>query len=386
MRRVRRRETGEAAPAEPGTFRRMLPYALGVWHLLAALFLCIAAVSLLELATPWVMGVVLIDQVIGRQDLGRLPFVVGMLAAIFVGHKFASFLQEYFHELSSQRFIHRLRCDFFEKLQRLPLGFFEQRRSGELVARATGDVDTVENLLRTLIQDVATEFFLLVGTVYFMFLMSPGLTLYVLPTLVGLAASVFFFKRTAKKFARRVRAMLGEMAGLATETVAGVRVVKAFSAEMFEVARFSAKSTELLRSRVRMAKLQSVYSSTVDLWVFGGTAVVIYMATPRVVAGELEIGAMVTYLAYLQKLYGPAKKLSKVSFSIQKIMASADRIFEVMTLPGESQVIHAEPEASVPARRIAPAPVREKPAAAPTAPAVRFEHVTLRYDDGPAAL
>jgi subfamily B ATP-binding cassette protein MsbA len=308
------------------------------WLLLAGLFACIIIKSLLELAVPWIMGFMLFDDVIAKRNLSALPRVVAILIAIFLAQKAFSFLQEYLNELANQRIVHRIRCDLYEHIERLPLRFFDRNRTGDLQSRLTSDVDTADGLLKTLVQDLASEVVMLVGTISFLVFVNPELTLFVLPTLPALAVSVFFFKRTIKRVARRLRDLIGEMASQASETISGIRVLKAFSGEEFEAERFSSKSLELLRARVGITKLQSIYSSTVDVWVFTGTLIVILTATPRIHAGTFTVGALVAYLSYLNKLYGPAKAISKINVSLQKILAAGDRIFEVMDVPAEPEV------------------------------------------------
>jgi subfamily B ATP-binding cassette protein MsbA len=342
--KVGRKTTADKAQlqkARPGTFRRLLAYTRVAWRLLLALFSCIIVKSLLELSIPWVMGFLLFDGVIAKGNLSGLPTVVIILVAIFLAQKGFSFLQEYLNELTNQRIVHRIRCDLYEHIERLPLKFFDRHRTGDLQSRLTSDVDTADGLLKTLVEDLASEVVMLIGTISFLIVVNPSLTAFVLPTIPALAISVFFFKRTIKKVARQLRDLIGEMASLAGETIIGVRVLKAFCGEDFEAARFSAKSIELLRARVGIAKLQSVYSSTVDVWVFAGTMIVIVTASPRIIAGTFTVGALVAYLSYLNKLYGPAKALSKINVSIQKILAAGDRIFEVMDVASEAQLDQA---------------------------------------------
>ena len=324
--------------ARPGTFRRLLAYTRVAWHLLLALFSCIIIKSLLELAVPWVMGFMLFDGVIAKKNLSALPQVIVVLSAIFLAQKIFSFLQEYLDELTNQKVVHRLRCDLYERIERLPLRFFDRHRTGDLQARITGDVDTADGLLKTLVEDLASQVVMLIGTISFLIAVNPRLTAFVLPTLPALALSVFFFKRTIKTVARSLRDMIGELANLAGETISGVRVLKAFGGEEFEAERFSSKSLELLRARVGIAKLQSIYSSTVDVWVFIGTMIVLVTASRGVLAGTFTVGALVAYLSYLNKLYGPAKALSKINVSIQKILAAGDRIFEVMDVASEAEL------------------------------------------------
>lgn len=360
--------------AKRGTLRRLLMYALDVWHLLAALGICIVSTSLLDLAVPWIIGFLLIDRVIKPKDLSHLPLVVMLISVAFLGQQVFGFGQDYFQELANQRVLNKLRCDLYAHTMALPVRFFDRGQTGELLSRVTGDVDAVEGFLDTLMQDVGSQVITLIGALSFLFAVSVKLTLYMLPTVAALALSVFFFKRTVKRFSRRVRDTLGEMGGLAGEAIAGVRVVKAFCAERFEVGRFSEKSSKLLRGRVKATKLSSVYSSTVESCAFLGTLIVIVVAAPWAVAGAFTIGALVAYLSYLNKLYSPVKKLSKVNLSIQKILAAGDRVFEIMDVAPERsdglRIERSSPSALPSARE----------STKPFSGAVEFENVTFGYD------
>src|SRR5438034_8537093 len=162
---------------------------------------------------------------------------------------------------------------------------------------------------------------------------------------------------------------------MASETVEGVRVVKGFLGEDYEERRFAAQSLQVLRARVGVVRLRSLSSATVDLGVLLGTIIAVSVAAPKVVAGTFSVGALVAYLGYLGKLYGPAKRLSKVNVSIQKIVAAAERIFEIRDVPPEERV-----EVAPAVRPVLPPGVSPRPA-----PSVRFEQVTFSYgDDRPA--
>jgi subfamily B ATP-binding cassette protein MsbA len=362
--------------AAQGSLARLIPYALGVWPLLAATLVCILAGSLLELAVPWVMGFLLLDTVVKEARLDQLPRVVFLLVAIFIGQKLVGFLQDYFEELANQRLVHKLRCDLFHHLQHLPVRFFDRGRTGELTARVTSDIDSVEGFLPTLVDDVVTDAVLFLGTLYFLFRVEPRLTLYVAPTVLAMALALFLFKPRVRRFAQRVRAMIGDLTSMVSETLAGVRVVKVFLGEDYEQRRFAAQSLQVLRARVGVVMLRSISSATVDLGVLLGTIIAVSVTVPRVVAGTFSVGALVAYLGYLGKLYGPAKRLSKVNVSIQKIVAAAERIFEIRDVAPEERVEAA------PAVRPAPSP-----SVSPgLAPSVRFEQVTFSYGDERPAL
>lgn len=320
-----------------GTFWRLVAYAAGVWPQLVALEICIVGSALLDLARPWIIGFQLFDLVIRKQDLSRLPFVILLLTGSFVGQQILDFGTDVLQELSNQRLINRLRCDLYAHTIALPVRFFDRGRTGDLLSRVTGDIETVETFLETLMQNIGSQFVTLVGTLVAMFAVSSRLTLFLLPTVIALACSVLFFRRPVKLFSRRVRNLIGDMASRAEEAIGGVRVVKAFCGESFELERFANKSGDLLQGRVRLKKLSAIYSSTVEFCVFTGTLIVVWFAPHWVVTSRtLTIGGLVAFFTYTSKLYSPVKALSKMNLSMQKILAAADRVFEVMDMPPES--------------------------------------------------
>ena len=340
--------------AKKNSLARLLAYSLRGWHLLAWAVVFLIANSLLDLAVPWVMGFVLLDRVVKRGDLGQLPVVVTLLVGIFLGQKVSDFLADYYRTLTTQRLIHALRCDLYEHLQILPVRFFDQRQSGELMVRITGDVENVDTFVSTLTQELATQLITFIGAIILLFTINARLTLSILPTIVALSLCVHFFRATVKRNARRARQLMGEMAAVAGEMLSGVRLVKAFCAEQFEARRFSRGSAKVIDARIDAIKLQALYSSVVDACVLAGTVIVIVVASRWVVSGTFTVGALVAYLGYLNKIYGPVKKLSKVNLTIQKAVVAADRVFELMDLTPESinrsgrrlEAQHRQPEIS----------------------------------------
>jgi ATP-binding cassette, subfamily B, bacterial MsbA len=359
-----------------GTFRRLLGYAAGVWPVLTLLGACILGSTLLDLARPWIFGFMLLDRVIRHHDMGQLSTVVWLLSGAFVGQQIFDFGSDVLQELANQRLVNRVRCDLYDHTLSLPVECFDRGRTGDLLSRITGDIDTVESFLDTLMQNIGSESVKLVGTLIAMFAVSVKLTLFLLPTVVTLSCAVLFFRKPVKQFSRRVRNVIGDMASLAEEAIGGVRVVKTFCGEKFEFARFARKSNELLRGRVRLKKLSAFYSTSVEVCVFAGTLIVIKVGTPWVVvAGTITTGGLVAFVTYLDKLYGPVKTLSKMNLSIQKILAAGDRVFEVMD-------VHPEPVKRTLALPFSPLSLRitteKRPA--PLTGDVRFENVSFGYD------
>jgi subfamily B ATP-binding cassette protein MsbA len=363
-----------------GTFRRLISYTANLWPLLTALQVCIVGSALLDVARPWIIGFQLFDLVIRKEDLSRLPFVIFFLTASFVGQQILDFAADVLQELTNQRLVTRLRCDLYAHTIALPVRFFDHGRTGDLLSRVTGDLDTVENFLDTLMQSFGSQFITLAGTLAAMFAVSARLTFFLLPTVVALASSVFFFRRPVKRFSRRVRNLAGDMASLAEEAICGIRVVKAFCGENFEAERFSNKCKHILQGRVRLKKLSAAYSSSVELCVFAGTLIVVWIAPHWVINGKtLTFGGLVAFFSYTTKLYGPVKVLSKMNLSIQKILVSADRVFEVMDVGTESENGFGPLRHSLLSRT---PDIGTAPVAAPLRIKgdIRFENVSFAYD------
>jgi len=359
-----------------GTFLRLLRYAKGVWPTLAILGICIVGSTLLDLARPWIFGFMLLDRVIRHHDLARLPVVIWLLTGAFIGQQIFDFGSDVLQELANQRLVNRVRCDLYEHTLALPVDCFDRGRTGDMLSRLSGDIDTVENFLDTLMQNIGSETVKLVGALVAMFAVSVKLTLFLLPTVVALSCSVLFFRKPVKQFSRRVRNLIGDMSSMAEEAIGGVRVVKAFCAERFELSRFSKKSGELLRGRVRLKKLSAMYSTSVELCIFVGTLIVIKVGTPWVaVAGTITVGGLVAFVTYLDKLYGPVKALSKMNLSIQKILAAGDRVFEVMDITPEP-VNRLREESSTKFPRLG----ISEDLAAPITGDIRFDDVSFGYD------
>jgi subfamily B ATP-binding cassette protein MsbA len=341
---VARRERGERSislgrvsrMSSRFVLRRLARHVLREWKALACLLVSTWASSLLDLALPYVTGIVLLDRVIRGKRLDQLELVVVALVAIFVGQKLADFSTDYVQVRVSQRFVHRLRCDLFEHVERLPVAFFDRHQTGEVLTRLTVDIDTIDTLVSSVLPGLAGQLVTLGGALVLLCATSPVLTLFVVPTVIALAASVAIFKGRVRTYARRVRDAAGLVSVRATEAIAGVRVIKAFSAESFEADRFEKDSSEVFTARLRSVVPQSFFTASVDACVLTGTLLVVVFGTHRILAGTLTVGALVTSLGYLNRIYNEAKKTSRMNIPIQRVLVAAERIFEIMDMTPES--------------------------------------------------
>jgi len=314
---------------------RLLDYVRHQWKLLPFVLVSMIAATLLDLAAPWITGVILIDRVIIARDASLLPWVVlGLLGAVMLRQVF-EFAHRYFLSLLTQRTIHRLRCDLYQHVEGLPVSFFAGTPVGDLVSRQVSDADAIEEGLKAFVTEAGVHLVMVFGVLGLLFALNVQLTLLILPFLLLLAAVMHVFRRVIKGFSRQIRDSMGRLATLSTETLSGIGIVKAFVMEKAELNRFRGTSQEILTSSVRLARLEGYYHVSVEMILIGSVVLVIWMAAPRVLAEQMTVGALVAYLGYLARVQEPLKGLSKANFRIQKALGAAQRIFAVLDVPTE---------------------------------------------------
>jgi subfamily B ATP-binding cassette protein MsbA len=318
---------------------RLLKYLWHYWYLLPFILVSMVTATLLSLAPPWLTGVILIDRVILAREASLLPWVIlGLLGAVLFRQGF-DFAQRHFLALLSQRAIHHLRCDLYQHIENLPVGYFSKTPVGDLVARQVNDADALEDGLKGLVTEAGVHLIMVFGTLGLLFSLDVKLTLVILPFIFLLAAAMHIFRQVVKGSSLHVRNRLGSLTTLATETLSAVGVVKAFCMEKAELHRFSGQSLDILQANLRLARLQGFYNSTVEVLLVGSTVVVVWLAAPQVLAKEMTVGALVAYLSYLTRFQDPLKGLSNANFRIQKALGAAQRIFSVLDTPTEHREI-----------------------------------------------
>ncbi|HEU0021715.1 MAG TPA: ABC transporter ATP-binding protein [Dehalococcoidia bacterium] len=341
---------------------RLLDYLWHYWYLLPLVLVTMVAATLLDLAAPWLIGVVLIDRVILVREADLLPWVIlGLLGAVIFRQGF-DFAQRYLLALLSQRVIHHLRCDLYQHIESLPMSYFSRTAVGDLVSRQVNDADALEDGLKGLVTEAGVHLIMVLAILGLLFSLNVKLTLAILPFICLMAASMHIFRQGVKGSSLRVRDRLGSLATLATETLSGIGVVKAFCMERAELHRFSGQSQNILQANLRLARLQGFYTSTVEVLIVGSTVVVVWFAAPQVLTETMTVGALVAYLGYLARFQNPLKGLSNANFRIQKALGAAQRIFAVMDTPAEFRQ------------------VSDTTVLPPLSGGISFDHVTFGYN------
>ena len=275
------------------------------------------------------------------QGPGDLLLALVPLGVIYMVGAAASYLQSITMARLAQKGSNRLRKDLFDKLQDLPISYYDGHTHGELMSRFTNDADTVETALRDSVVSLFSSAIMFVGLVAIMLYTNAFLFL-ITVVVLGLTFLVIqFMGRRARKCHRQQQAALGEVNGNIQEMIEGLKVVKAFTHEEAAKANFAA-----LNETYRQAATDASFYSTAVMPIAGNLNHIGYALTAMVggllaIFGGFDIGGFTVYLNYTKQVSQPLNQISQQINSILSALAGAERIFEVMDAqpePDEGQV------------------------------------------------
>ena len=314
--------------------------------------LCVAVLAmvldaLVNVFRPWPLKVV-IDRVLSHKP-SRVPFLHGWLdsapfskmeilygacAVTLLIAVITGILTYYFTRGMgdlAQHFVFAIRRNLFAHLQRLSLRFHDQQRTGDLITRLTTDTQAIQEMIAEGIITFGTNACVLMGMLVVMFWLSWKFALVSLSVAPLLFLTVFRFKRRIKFASRQARASTGQLASLAQETLASIRIVQGLAQEEQQSERFHARSASHHQAYLDIVRYQARMAPVVDVFAAAGLTLVMWYGATRVLAGELTTGDLVLFFVYITNLYKPMKGLARSSVRFSKASAGAERIAEVMS-------------------------------------------------------
>ncbi len=318
-----------------GTLRKILSYLRPHWKYVLVIGFVMVSGAALQLAQPWIIGYLLVGNVITLRNLGFLPTVLALLAGAFALQQVAAFLTDYLTEKLGEKTVHRLRTDVFEHIEQLPLQFLDENRSGELVSRVMSDTKEVESILTDDMPALGSDFIMVAGASSLLFFANARIALTIVPFIIGMVIVVNMFKSRVKRGARKIREAVGELSARTFEVISSLRIVKSFHREAQEAREFRDRSIAIVRANVNLVKLSSLYSSMVDTVTTLALLTLLLVAVPSVLNNSITLGALIASIGLLNKMFDPLVSLSKANFKIEKAVAAGDRLFEITEMQPE---------------------------------------------------
>lgn len=337
----------------------MKPYAWLAAGAYGSLLLATAA----NLVTPRLVQMV-IDRGIGAGDLSFVLLAAVGIVLVAAAQGLFNFLRGYLAARVGEGVAFDLRNALYEKLQRLSFGYYDRAQTGQLMTRATNDVELVRMFIGFGFLQFLNAIVMLVATLAILFRMDwqlAALSMLIMPLL---AFAILRFTGTVRPIFMRVQQELARLNTILQENLAGIRVVKAFAREPYEFRRFEEQNLALLGENLQAIRAVAVNLPLLFFAGSLGTVIVLGFGGVQVMGGRLSLGELVAFNTYLGLLMMPIGMLGMILGMIARAGASAERVFEILDAQSE---------------------VTESPHARPLPPIrgeVTFDHVSFRYFGG----
>ncbi len=277
----------------------------------------------------------LIDDVIGKRRVDLLtPAVLGLFGA-FLLRDFFNSLRIRINNTFEQNVIYDMRRDVYAHLQRLPVNYFDQRASGDLMTRVIEDVNSVERVLIDGTEQGSVAVLAIFGVATIMFATNPALAAVALVPLPLLAGGALWYTLTAHRRYRAQRLASSAMNALLMDNLQGIRQIKAFGREVHEDARFAERAAALRSSTLGIMRVWAVYSPVMALVGAVGMVLVLWFGGRQVAEGRLSVGQLVGFLFYLGLFYEPVGRLHGLNQMLQAARAAGERVFDILDAPRE---------------------------------------------------
>ncbi len=317
-------------------FLRVLPYVRR-YPLLAFATLGSAILSTLMVIVFPVVTQTIVDEVIHKNQPHLLwPLLGAGFGAFFLEHFLAS-VRIFFNNHFEQKVIFDLRSELYSHIQRLPLPWFDDRATGDIMTRLIEDVTSVERVLIDGIEQgtVAVLQILIVGGV--MLFYSPMLTVYAMLPLPFLAAGALAYTLTARSRYRQQRKAVSALNSLLHDNIAGIRQIKTYTSEDREQRRFDEASDGVRKATLVVMKAWALYNPSMGFFTACGMLLIAGFGTSKVMAGTLDTGVLVAFFVLARYLYEPVGRLHQLNQIFQSGRAAGDRVFEIMDADPENR-------------------------------------------------
>jgi subfamily B ATP-binding cassette protein MsbA len=342
-------------------YRRLLAYVRPYfWPRFAIAIACMLVFSASSGVMPFLVQHVF-DDIFAAKNALMLYLVPAIVLVAFAIRGVANYGNQYFTEWVAQRVITDLRDQMNQRVQYLPLSYFNRTPTGTVVSRVTNDVAQLRNSLVdasvALLRD-STSLVLLICVAFYTDWVLAVIGFVVFPIAV---LPVLRLSQRLRRYSRRGQATLGNLAALLQETVQGNRIVKAFGMEEYERARFAAENRRLFEIYMKASRAKALIQPIMEMLAAVGIAAVILYGGYSVIHGGRTQGQFFAFLTALILVYDPFKGLAKINAVIQQGVGSAERVFELIDEPSD---------------------VVERPTAQRLErfhDAIRFERVSFRY-------
>ena len=315
-------------------YGRLLQYVRPYSSRMALAAIALVVGTTLGLLMPLVVKNV-VDVVFVERDLALLNRFAALLVVIFLAQALFSFVNRYNLGFVGERVVTDLRRQLFQHLMGLSLGFFADRRTGEIVSRLTNDVTTLQAAVTENLINLLRQTLTLAGGVIFLFWLDWRLTSLILVGIPIVTLTMVYLGRKIRRASVQVQDNLAEASAVLEESVGGIRVVKSFAREAYELARFSASIEATFAAAMRRVRISAVLAPIIGFMAFMSITITLWFGSYQVILGRLSPGDLIAYLIYTMLVAGPIAAFSGLYGQFQAALGATQRLFEFLDIRPE---------------------------------------------------
>ena len=287
--------------------------------------------------------------VVAGGDMGGLDRLVLLLIVLFSVQAVGSFLQTYFLGVVGERIVARLRSDLFARLVTLSLDFYVHARVGELISRLSSDVTQVRMMLTQTITNLLAASVGLLGSIVILFVLSPTLLLVVLVLAPALIGAAFAFGRPLQRVSTQVQDELARATTTAEEALSGIRIVKSFVREDWEIHRYGVDLGRVVARATRLALWRGLFGAVMTFVGFAAIAILLWYTGRQVIEGTLAIGTLTSFLLYGVSIAANLASIAGQYGQVREGSGAVQRVFELL----DTEATILDPAAAQPMPRVA---------------------------------
>ncbi|MFH1639609.1 MAG: ABC transporter ATP-binding protein [Chloroflexota bacterium] len=311
------------------TVLRLMGFARKYWLRLLLAFLCLIATTIFRLLVPRMLGQG-IDTVLSSGEQRTIILMAVVIVAASALRGFTAYGNRYLTQVVSQRVSYDIRNAIYEHLQRLSFAYYDKAQTGQLMSRATVDVEAARRFVGEGFLNLLQTFFLIGGIAYLLISMDWKLALLSLAVMPVITWRAMVVRRRLQPIWLKVQQMMGTLGIILQESLTGIRVVKAFAREQEESQKFATNAGQLYDAQIGTARLTAFNMPLMVFLLSLPTALVLWYGGRLVIARSMTIGEVTQYILYLGMLAMPVRRLGFVANMFSRTVSAGERILEIL--------------------------------------------------------
>ena len=310
-------------------YKRLLRFILPYKKRLVVAVICMAFSGASNVVVPWLIKDV-IDKVLANKDIYTLNLIVIGILALFFARGFFYFGERYLMSYVGQKIVNDIREALYRHLQKLSLSYFDKRKTGNIMSNLTNDVTALQTAIAGNLISFVQEAVILIGSLGSMLLLYWKLTLLTLVIVPLVVFTIRFFGSRLRGAGHRVQGKMADITALLEESVSGIRIIRSFNREEFEIERFMEQNDSNFWALMSTVRLTALLTPFIQFFAAIAVTAIIWYGGMSVIDGEMTAGSLIAFLIYAINLANPVRRISEIYGDIQKSLAAADRVFETL--------------------------------------------------------